>query len=264
MLKELVFWGKFVLAVSVVIGAIVVLTYKERQADDKYKQECQNRVAQVAPNSAEQKIGASECQDPKQYMPWWHVLVAWPEGITAWLLMLTLGAIIWQAWETRKAAKGSLLSALALVNAERARIGFDITDMGRSFGIDGKNNGKTSARVMYAHGFTVELATGESLPSVPVYVGVPDDESEWIGPGEKFDLLTAPDRYGLIADLSDLSLCAQIREKKAILWAFGCIRYFDGVSSDLREKRFCFATSVDSAGETYLYSAGPADYRSEN
>lgn len=35
----------------------------------------------------------------------WHKFIAWPEGITAWLVVLTLGAIVWQAWETRKAAE---------------------------------------------------------------------------------------------------------------------------------------------------------------
>jgi hypothetical protein len=40
----------------------------------------------------------------------WHKFLTWPEGITAWLIMLTLGAIIWQAWETRKAAQAALKS----------------------------------------------------------------------------------------------------------------------------------------------------------
>jgi hypothetical protein len=39
--------------------------------------------------------------------PWWHKLVTWPEGVTAWLILLTLGAITWQAWETRKAAEAT-------------------------------------------------------------------------------------------------------------------------------------------------------------
>ena len=184
-----------------------------------------------------------------------------------WVLVIvgcaTCGVIFWQSWETRKAAKASLLSAQALVNAERARIGFDVSEMGRSFQIDGENSGKTSARITYAHGFAVTLAPEESLPSVPGYSGAQDDNSEWIGPGEKFDLLTAPDRCGFVVDLSDIALCERIRDKKAVLWAFGCIRYFDGVSSDQREKRFCFATSVDSALETYLYPAGLTEYRSE-
>jgi hypothetical protein len=42
--------------------------------------------------------------------PWWHVFFAWPEGITALLIMLTLGAIIWQSWETRKSAEAALYS----------------------------------------------------------------------------------------------------------------------------------------------------------
>jgi hypothetical protein len=205
-----------------------------------------------------QKIKSGE-YDPV----WWHIFFAWPEGITTLLLLLTLVAISFQTYYTRKAAEASLLSAQALVNAERARIGFDVSEMGRSFQIDGKNNGKTSARIMYAHGFTAILAPEESLPLIPPYIGKPDDDSEWIGPGDKFDLLTAPDRYGFIADLGDIALCQSIRDKKAVLWAFGCIRYFDGVSLDRQEKRFCFATSVDESLETYMFTAGPEEYRRE-
>jgi hypothetical protein len=36
---------------------------------------------------------------------WWHKLLAWPEGITAWLLLLTLAVITWQAWVTRRQAE---------------------------------------------------------------------------------------------------------------------------------------------------------------
>jgi hypothetical protein len=40
--------------------------------------------------------------------PWWHVFFTWPEGITALLITLTLGAIVWQAMETRKAAVATM------------------------------------------------------------------------------------------------------------------------------------------------------------
>lgn len=39
--------------------------------------------------------------------PWFHKLITWPEGITAWLLLATLYAIFWQSWETRKAAENA-------------------------------------------------------------------------------------------------------------------------------------------------------------
>ena len=64
----------------------------------------------------------------------WYVLIAWPEGITAWLLLLTFGAIVWQAWETRKAAEASnrsiILQEAALrqwVNIEPLGIGISRT-----------------------------------------------------------------------------------------------------------------------------------------
>ncbi|HEX3893172.1 MAG TPA: hypothetical protein VHW46_11425 [Terracidiphilus sp.] len=50
----------------------------------------------------EERASQSESNPPS-----WHKLIAWPEGITAWLIMLTLGAIVWQSWETRKAAENA-------------------------------------------------------------------------------------------------------------------------------------------------------------
>jgi len=183
-------------------------------------------------------------------------------------LLAVVGLLgIFLAWRTvtatRDAAKAALKQTELYVNAERARVGIDISNMGHSFKIDGKNSGRTSARITYSHGFTVVLDTGDALPHVPAYLSDADDNSEWIDPTEKFDIFTGPDRYGMVADLSDPALCECIRDGKAILWAFGCIRYFDGISPDKREKRFCFATSVDESLETYIYSAGPAEYQSE-
>lgn len=176
--------------------------------------------------------------------------------------IITAFVIGWQSWETRKSAEAASLNVQALVNAERARIGFEVDEMGRSFRIDAKNTGKTACRIVYARGFTKTLAGNEELPSDPCYIDYPDDNSEWIGPGEKFDIMTAPDRYGLVADLSDIELCRRIRDKQSKLWIFGCIRYFDGVSEDKREKRFCFSTSVnDDSLETCMFPAGPEQYR---
>ena len=178
--------------------------------------------------------------------------------------IFTLKKVERQTKATEDSAKASFLNVQALVNAERARIGFDVREMGRSFGIDGKNVGKTAAKITYAHGFSMILSANETLPLTPCYVGQPDDDSEWIGPDVTFDLLTGTDRYGFIADLSDTDLCFNIRDKKSVLWVFGCIRYFDGVSEETRDKRFCFATSVSGNPlETYLFSAGPEAYRKD-
>jgi len=69
----------------------------------------------------------SQSQETADKPNGWHKLISWPEGITAWAVILTLGAIVWQAFETRRsvnaardAAKASLLNARAIVDSERA------------------------------------------------------------------------------------------------------------------------------------------------
>jgi hypothetical protein len=134
MLKRLMFWGRYALAACIAVGAITLMTYEEHKACDKYQRDCQSRVTAVpSPGNGNNGSSADECQDPKKYMPWWYVLIAWPDGITTWALLATLCAIIWQAWETRKAAQASLKSVehsdrLAKIQREKdmARTGFSV------------------------------------------------------------------------------------------------------------------------------------------
>jgi len=49
----------------------------------------------------------------------WRKFVAWPEGITACALILTLGAIAWQAYETRRAAN---ISSRTLISTFRPKV----------------------------------------------------------------------------------------------------------------------------------------------
>lgn len=262
MLERIGSW-KYGIAVLAMLGLCIYVSNQSHRTWQQYEEKCYGPNKSAPPPGSYSEDCDKGADSAARHLPAWYRAFSWPEGVTAWAILLTLFTISEQTNQTRRAAEATFLSAQALVNAERARIGFDVSKMGRSFQIDGKNNGKTSARIMYAHGFTKILAHGEDLPSVPSYIGAPDDSSEWIGPGETFDLLIATDRYGLFADLSEVPLCERIRDKKAVLWVFGCIRYFDGVSSEERERRFCFATSVDSDLETYLYHAGPDAYRCE-
>jgi hypothetical protein len=60
----------------------------------------------VAPEISNQAT-REHLQDPRDRPQGWRKFATWPEGITAWLVMLTFGAIVWQAWETRKAAEAA-------------------------------------------------------------------------------------------------------------------------------------------------------------
>jgi hypothetical protein len=139
--------------------------------------------------------------------------------------------------------------------------------MGRSFEIVAKNTGKTTAIVTYARGRSLILPFGELLPATPPYL-TEDlsgwDYSELIEPGIPIDLMnddTPNGDYGLLADLSDIGRCEQIRDKKINLWVFGRIVYGDGISSIERETRFCYRAEVSSSLETNIAMAGPPAYR---
>jgi hypothetical protein len=89
-----------------------------------------SKDAQQPPPPAEAPVpdnqtAAYHQQESKEQPEGWHKFVAWPEGITAWLIMLTLVAIVWQAYETRKAAEATRESADATrVQAEISRKAF--------------------------------------------------------------------------------------------------------------------------------------------
>jgi len=99
-----------VVAAAVVAGVLVAVYYQRRNAvSEGFEINCtQDSSPSSTSTSLTCKIDpALDADHSKHKAPWWNVLLAWPEGITAWLLMLTLGAIVWQAWETRKAAESA-------------------------------------------------------------------------------------------------------------------------------------------------------------
>jgi hypothetical protein len=123
MRKRLAILGGGVLIVTVILMAVY---YQHRNAvSEGYDIKCvQPSEPTSAANSLTCKIYSSQNADQgKSKPPWWIVLLAWPEGITAWLLLLTLGAIVWQAWETRRAARAGQSAAdvaLAQIRMEKA------------------------------------------------------------------------------------------------------------------------------------------------
>jgi len=104
-------------AAALLVAVIYVARYDQNYDTGKkgYDIKCEQNSP---PSSATASLACTihsekEADQGKPEPPWWHKLLAWPEGITAWLIMLTLGAIIWQAWETRKAAGAAADSANA-------------------------------------------------------------------------------------------------------------------------------------------------------
>jgi hypothetical protein len=111
MLKQLAVPVKWLLWFVLAAGTVVGVTYEGYEARIKYQRECDEYVRQITALSGQKATGADDCKDPTDYMPWWYVLIAWPEGITVWAIIFTLAAIIWQSSATSKAAKAALHQA---------------------------------------------------------------------------------------------------------------------------------------------------------
>ncbi len=172
--------GKWAFAIALVAGAIAVMTREEEQTRIEYKRECQSHIAAVPVASRQQANSADECKDPKDYMPWWYVLIAWPDGITTWAILATLAGILWQAKATASAtnaAYGSVQFAEAqwrlLIEKERARVDIDAETKLKAEIFNGtdlmhliailrvRNIGETQARIRSA-GATLITKTAKS------------------------------------------------------------------------------------------------------
>ena len=122
-------WGKFGLT-FLILAVIVAMAGKYESARSKYQRECQSEVSHIlAANPTKDQHCSDECKDAKEYMPWGYILISWPDGITVWALLLTLGAIVYQAIETGNAARGAERAADATLaqtqlmrDKERARL----------------------------------------------------------------------------------------------------------------------------------------------
>ena len=113
MLKRLAIFAATALIVTVVLVARYDKMYDAR--GEGYDVQCK-QSSQPAAAVATLACTVDHRQNTDQRKsnpPWWHEFFTWPEGITALLIMLTLGAIIWQAWETRVSARATEKAAEA-------------------------------------------------------------------------------------------------------------------------------------------------------
>lgn len=112
MLKTLIQKDRWVAIGLVVLGAVVFVTYKEHTATQEYERDREARCISSFPLDHKKEESCKyERDSPNNYLPWWYVLVAWPDGITTWAIIATGLVIAWQSNETRRSAKAAEVSA---------------------------------------------------------------------------------------------------------------------------------------------------------
>lgn len=119
-------WLLIFLGVCALVVAVVLMTCKNQnpgQKEERSPAELSGPAAIPQPQNNDGKKQGCDCS-PKS--PCWHILLVWPEGITAWAIILTFAVIGWQADETRKAALATEhqveLSKETLIQTQRPKI----------------------------------------------------------------------------------------------------------------------------------------------
>jgi hypothetical protein len=169
------------LPMAILFILIVAVLCMSRYAEDRKAkhQENANQVNSVTLTPGKTNDG-TEKTDETEDSPSWVGTFTWPEGVTAWALLLTLFVIAWQSTETRDAAKSALLNAQVVINAERPYLVISVESPSpNQFVFTAKNEGRTPARInsiwtkplMADQGGTLRIPsdeeTAESLISTP-------------------------------------------------------------------------------------------------
>jgi len=225
---------------------IAFVAFQQHRAAQKYEHHRAEYCAALVAPVAQKEACIEKTASARDYLPWGYELVAWPEGITVWALLLTLMTIAMQTIETRKSADAALLNAQAIVNAERALLLFSYTKEGISgrpgeslFRVFVTNYGKAPARRLEVcppiHAL-MPLSEVCSL-SPPVYE-VPTYIHEYLVPTDKHEVAVFEPAARWREGISAASKNHATSDIENAI--YGQVTYYDGISPDLRHSRYCF------------------------
>jgi hypothetical protein len=118
MFRRLVAW-KYLVSVAVVFGCAVFVSHQYWRIRQQCSKKCDTSLtSSFSPSSSAESFGKCQ-QDAERRLPRWYRLFWWPEGVTAWAILLTLLAIGEQTHQTRRAAD---ISEQVLVSQFRPRV----------------------------------------------------------------------------------------------------------------------------------------------
>lgn len=166
----------------------------------------------------------------------WHKLVTWPEGITAWAIILTLISISYQSYWTRKAAEAAVRQTKSLMNIERGFIlidwdDLDLTDNEHwpkdgdaniSFVFTAKNTGNTPVFLLEYSTKFLMLRSTDDLPAKPRYSPKSLKDEPVIPKKTSNPLRVDLEKVVPFRDLHDVLITGEY-----VLYVFGFVKYLD-------------------------------------
>jgi hypothetical protein len=253
MLKRL---GVFAVAAFVAVG---MSGQPNKTANDKKTPTGNKQSAAITLDSHDTSYRTQ--QAPQKTTPdsqKWYAPLKRPDW---WLVLLgfgTLGVILWQTQQTKKAADAALLNAQAVINSERAWIAFSIdAEYDTSYRISIHNHGRCPARINYLYAPWSCVPSSDELPLPPAYP-VDNEVFEYVlHPGQDKFL----DRKELVTFTRIAGFdWEEVRTGSRNIQLICCLRYSDGVSPEPRETRIAFRYNVP---RRYWETVGGVAYNQE-
>ena len=153
------------------------MAYKQHYTREKYETKRQEACIALSITFEQKYSCYKEAQSRKDYLPWWYVLLIWPDAITTWAILATVFVIAWQSNETRRAA----LTAIAQVELTKSKerpslrielrgVTLDLSDSPDIIPIDGSltNTGGSPAYIVDSR-FECWIGEKDSPPTPEVY-----------------------------------------------------------------------------------------------
>src|ERR1035437_7480206 len=232
------------------VYAIHVACQNQYSPEQNAKQTAQQSQVTLPPQTSDQQATKGQ-QNPSGYFPGWRRLLTWPDGITAFAVILTLLGIVWQSSETRKAAQAALIQSRYTVASQRAWVLPEKIEL--VSGSEDRPEGKYQVFVQCAaknHGPTVARVLG--MNAVFALGPISKPEQTWQQSLYDFDSRTKPQSVILPDKITALhSLVPEIKampgdvipgtsDPNQTTFIHGVICYWDAFNEIRRFTRFCY------------------------
>lgn len=228
MWKRLAIFG----GAALIVAAILVAVYYQQHnaVGEGYDIKCvQPDQPSLAANSLTCEIHPSQNTEQRHTEShWWDVLITWPEGITALLLMLTLFAICWQSWESHEQNRH-------MMNKERARI--DVSSPSGGLELDDGPEWVDSMKVVYAGAEITVTNSGATrafnvtaianMVATPPISSIKSKEISLLSLPSTIPPNVEPIKADVITLLNDVNHVAAVSDGSEIIHLVGIIRYED-------------------------------------
>jgi hypothetical protein len=98
---------KYAVAFVVIFGFTVYVSRQTQQITEQGVQQTAPTTNGLAASNVQESQANQDAKNPKRNAPFWFRFFTWPEGVTAWAILLTLLAIAEQTKQTSRAAEAA-------------------------------------------------------------------------------------------------------------------------------------------------------------